>query len=195
MKLTDIHQNYLTDKGTAHNYIEYYESQFSPIREKKNNILEIGVLHGGSIKMWNDYFENSQIYGLDDFSHQVGYTHTGMSKVDWKDVEESLSTYDRVKLIICDSTDAKKVSESLKDITFDIIIDDGNHTPEYQVRTIELFYPFLAKGGIYIVEDVVSRDGAKRCAEKLKQISGKDPQILEFNVQARHDDRLVVLTN
>ena len=40
-------------------YVELYESYFKPLREKKLNILEIGVFRGASIKVWSEYFINS----------------------------------------------------------------------------------------------------------------------------------------
>ena len=29
------------------------------------NVLEAGIYHGGSIKMWSDFFVNANVYGLD----------------------------------------------------------------------------------------------------------------------------------
>ena len=145
--------------------------------------------------MWNEFFENSNIYGLDDFSHKVGFSHAGQVKVNWKTVEESLNALDRVNIIKCDSTNAVKVNENLQDLKFDVIIDDGNHTVAAQLKTIELFYPYLSENGIYIVEDVMTLKGAQACADKLRQLSGKSVDIKEFNIRSRADDRLVVLHN
>ena len=37
-------------------YFEVYDRHFSKFRNKEINVLEIGVLHGGSLQMWRDYF-------------------------------------------------------------------------------------------------------------------------------------------
>lgn len=195
MKLIDIYSKYSTDKGTEHNYIPSYDNLFSRFRLKNNKILEIGILHGESVKMWNEFFENSLIYGVDNFSHIAGYTPSGPQKVDWQSVVNSFNDYDRVNIVKCDSTNDKDVKENLKDLVFDIIIDDGSHVPTNQVKTIELFYPLLSQGGLYIVEDVISRNAANLCIECLNRLSGKNAYMVELDVHRRHDDRLVVLEN
>ena len=35
------------------------------MRNKKIKILEIGVLYGSSLRMWQDYFSKAEIYGMD----------------------------------------------------------------------------------------------------------------------------------
>jgi len=62
---------YGTDKF-GHGYLQHYEKYFSPIRNKKLNILEIGIggfddpKNGGdSLRMFQDYFPKSIIYGID----------------------------------------------------------------------------------------------------------------------------------
>jgi hypothetical protein len=69
--LTELANFYRTDKGStfgcSHNYTENYDKIMSPLRDKNVNILEIGVLHGNSIRMWSDYFSNGFIYGIDTF--------------------------------------------------------------------------------------------------------------------------------
>ena len=36
---------------------------------------------------------------------------------------------------------------------FDIIIDDGGHTMEQQIASIETLFPALNEGGVYLCED------------------------------------------
>ena len=44
-----------TDKSSIHhNYTAVYEKYFRPIKEDKVKVLEIGVLYGASLKMWNE---------------------------------------------------------------------------------------------------------------------------------------------
>ncbi len=191
MKLQDIHLQYKTDKGTEHNYVPFYDSIFGDLRLKENNLLEIGVLHGGSLKMWHDFFENSHVYGVEDFSQQTGFSEPVIQE----EVERSLLEYPRAKLFFYNSEDKEQATKNLEGLQFDIIIDDANHRIENQLKNIDIYYPFLAPGGIYIIEDVCHPDSAVMCAEKLHELSGKNAGIVDFNVAVRHDDRIVYLKN
>ena len=65
MSLEQIVDNTRTDKNTTHSHLPLYESLFKNKKETAQNILEIGIQNGGSIKLWRDYFINATIYGLD----------------------------------------------------------------------------------------------------------------------------------
>ena len=65
MSLEQIVDNTRTDKNTTHSHLPLYESLFKNKKETAQNILEIGIQNGGSIKLWRDYFINVTIYGLD----------------------------------------------------------------------------------------------------------------------------------
>ena len=63
--LSSIINNNLTDKNSYHSYVDVYENLFKNRQLTVKNLLEIGIERGGSLKLWNDYFVNAQIYGLD----------------------------------------------------------------------------------------------------------------------------------
>ena len=47
-------------------YFPVYEKHFKALTEKPINILEIGVLNGGSLQMWKKYFHpDSTLVGID----------------------------------------------------------------------------------------------------------------------------------
>ena len=57
-----------SDKVYGHNYIPIYQDYFKPIRKEKLKFFEIGIggyedSHAGgeSLRMWSEYFPNSQI--------------------------------------------------------------------------------------------------------------------------------------
>lgn len=55
-----------TDKNSKfHNYLEFYERYFAPCRQNRFTLIEVGVYEGASIKMWEEYFPNAKIIGLD----------------------------------------------------------------------------------------------------------------------------------
>ena len=73
MSLVELIDDTLTDKNTAHSYLELYEKLLNSKKETAKNILEIGIgdfkeKNGGSIKMWYEYFINATIHSLDILS-------------------------------------------------------------------------------------------------------------------------------
>ena len=79
--LKNISSIYKTDK-LEHGYIEIYESYFNQIKDKELKILEIGIADGKSLLTWSDYFENSQIIGID--IHKIDIVE---KKLDRKNIE------------------------------------------------------------------------------------------------------------
>lgn len=143
MSLSDIVDNILTDKNTAHSYLDLYETLLSPKKLTAKNILEVGVSCGGSIKLWKDYFKNSIIYGLDIIS------------ID--NVISELKNDDRIVLHM--STDAYNVDVFTdiflnKGIKCDFILDDGPHTLDSMKQFIILYSQIMTDDGILIIEDV-----------------------------------------
>lgn len=142
--LKDLFNKYGCDKAKKHSYHLIYEPLFEPIRNNTINLLEVGVFKGDSIRAWLDYFPNATIYGIDIFT-----------RVNPEDVD--ILQHPRVKWMKCDST-AEGVRAQIKEewprIRFDIIIDDGLHTPEANAKTLDNLAPLLKKNGMYFVEDV-----------------------------------------
>jgi len=132
------------DKSSKHNYHLVYEKDFSCMRDEPINILELGVFRGDSIKAWLEYFPKAQIYGLDIFVRESP-----------EDIE--VLNDERVHWIRGDSLSediANKIQEEWNDVTFDIIIDDGKHTPDANRLSFKHLNKFLSKSGAYYVEDV-----------------------------------------
>jgi|TARA_B110000858_G_C17799427_1_gene474404 23S rRNA U2552 (ribose-2'-O)-methylase RlmE/FtsJ len=144
MSIKPLFDKYGCDKSKKHNYETVYDIYFEPLRDKKINILEIGVYKGASSQALLDYFPKATLYGVDIF------TRKEMS---------SLEIYDnnRVHLLQSDSTDtstSKKMSEEWTDVKFDIIIDDGAHWPKANQDTFNVTFEFLKSNGVYFIEDV-----------------------------------------
>ncbi len=199
--LADIHENYITDKGSGHNYINTYDLLFAPYQHKKMNFMEVGVLLGGSLELWNEYFTEASIYGVDDFSQTHTNSDFGEIDVSRDIVVDKLKKYDRVTFIEpVNARDTKAVNDkigSLK-IEFDIIIDDGDHDPVSQLEVFDNFVPYLSVGGVYVIEDVcgIAQAGyIKNTISQKYNSMGWFPEIniMPFNIQQRPDDILVVI--
>jgi hypothetical protein len=139
MSLVELNNNF-TDKNTLHSYLPLYDELLKPIKEKCNNLLEIGVLYGGSTKLWYDFFPNAHIYGID-------------VKDNIKIPE--IKTYDRVKLNLNQNAyDYNFVKNNFNEKKFDLILDDGPHTLISMVQFIAFYSNLLSDNGILIIEDV-----------------------------------------
>lgn len=119
-------------------YFEIYDHHFNRYRDKPVIILEIGVFHGGSIKLWRDYFGPlAKIYGVDIDPR-------------CKQFEE-----ENVHIFIGDQGDPAFLRRLREEIPRpDILIDDGGHLMHQQIATFQELYPSVADDGIYLCEDL-----------------------------------------
>jgi hypothetical protein len=178
--LSSIINNNLTDKNSYHSYVDVYENLFKNRQLSVKNVLEIGIERGGSLKLWNDYFVNAQIYGLDI-----------------NDPPQFLSNHKR---IITQNRDAYS-NDTLdyfldNNIKFDIIIDDGPHTLESMIYIIKNYTQLLNNNGILIIEDVQ----AIEWCETLYNNVEPSLQKFSYNIDRRHikgtlDDILFIVEN
>lgn len=132
--LYEIGNKYQTDKSWYHLYTVLYDTFFSSIRYKHIRMLEIGILVGSSMMMWDEYFEHLEYYGVDL-------------------CDASRFDSSRIKTIIANQENEQDLKSLPKDL--DIIIDDGGHTMLQQQMTLKtLFVDHLKPDGTYILEDL-----------------------------------------
>ena len=138
-KLAVIHG---TDKWNLHWYTQHYAKHFYHLKDKKMNMLEIGVggddnpLKGGnSLRMWKSYFSKAKIFAIDI-------------------IDKSVHEEYRIKIFKGDQSDEKFLKDVISKIgEVELIIDDGSHLNEHVIATFKILFPLLKKGGIYVVED------------------------------------------
>lgn len=141
--LSSIVDNTRTDKNTVHSYLDLYDRLLVNKRESAKNVLEVGIYHGGSIKLWYDYFPNATIYGLDI--------------IDNNNVWDVLKNNDRIKLYTSTNAyDEGKFKENFldKNIKCDVMLDDGPHTLQSMKDFIRLYSQIMTEDGILIIEDI-----------------------------------------
>ena len=136
--LAELCEEHRTDKcGHHHNYVELYDVLLAPLRDRAERVLEIGVLHGDSARLWEDFFPRAQIFGIDI-------------------VDTSEHQTERIHTFVADQADRAQLQRFIDThgSGFDLIIDDGGHTMEQQQTSFGFLFPHLRPGGIYIIEDI-----------------------------------------
>ena len=140
MSSSPTHQSYLKSpyKSIKYNtYFDSYDHFFSKYRNQKITFVEIGVLGGGSLFMWRNYFgpqariigvdlnPNAKKWEADGFEIHIG-SQSDMNF--WKNFTENVGL-------------------------IDILLDDGGHTYEQQIITTECLLSSMKDGGIIVIED------------------------------------------
>ena len=179
--LSEIYAKYTSaqpgagDKGTVHSYIEVYSDVLEPYRKCKN-VLEIGILNGQSLRMWEEYFEDAAVFGLD-----ISDTYL-----------KAIIAEGTHRIAIFNARDVAAVAKEYAGIKFDVIIEDASHALEDQLAIYAIFKDYLAPDGLYIVEDVANIDQVRSqflAIDKEKIVSVVDRRL----VKHRYDDVLVLI--
>ncbi|MDE7371866.1 MAG: class I SAM-dependent methyltransferase [Desulfovibrio sp.] len=136
-----------------HTYTEVYETLFAPVRLTARHVFECGVgmeSHeprtgsggragtGASLRVWQDFFPHAEIWGGD---------------ID----PETLFQEGRIHTALLDQTSSESVKAFFTNTgvaDFDIMIDDGLHTFQAARCLFDHAEPYLASGGLYIIEDL-----------------------------------------
>jgi len=120
-------------------YLEVYDRLFHHLVHQPIKLLEVGIYHGGSMRLWRDYFPNGQIIGVD------------------LNIPDDLKNEDRIQVFQGSQDDGEflhRVASQAAPTGFDIIIDDASHLGSLTKQTFwHLFDQHLKPGGLYIIED------------------------------------------
>jgi cephalosporin hydroxylase len=143
MSLEQLVDNLRTDKNTVHSYLPLYQTLLERKKETAKNVLEVGIYHGGSIKLWSDFFTNATVYGLDIMNNTLVWE--GIQNNDKIKLYTSYDAYDEITF---------KLNFLCKGIKFDFLLDDGPHSLESMLKFIKLYSQIMTDDGILIIEDV-----------------------------------------
>jgi hypothetical protein len=165
--LGEIFEGYGSDKGgtsssqnftwARHNYSQIYELFLKNKKLSINNVFECGIgtgnlnlksnmgsnaRSGASLRAWRDYFPNATIFG--------------------GDIDTTiLFSEDRIKTFYLDQTSPESIFyffNNIKNINFDLMVDDGLHEYYAGITLFENSIQYLNKSGIYVIEDVTYED-------------------------------------
>ncbi len=121
-----------------HHYLPLYERYFGPYRGKPLRMLEIGVFQGGSLDLWRRYFgPDAVLFGIDidpacaAFNGQSAQVRIGSQE---------------------DAAFLRSVVAEMGGI--DIVLDDGSHNSRHIRAGLDVLFPLLNDGGLYMIEDL-----------------------------------------
>jgi hypothetical protein len=158
--LCEVMHAYGSDKGLGrHNYTVLYTRLLADMRENQLNLFELGIgtnnvrlksnmgktgRPGASLYGWREYLPRARIAAADIDSN-------------------ILFRSDRIECYHCDQTSAVSIAAlwrrpDLQSIEFDLMIDDGLHEFEANKTFMENSFRKLRRGGLLIVEDILTRD-------------------------------------
>tara|TARA_Y100000590_G_scaffold315081_1_gene356297 strand:+ start:6077 stop:6961 length:885 start_codon:yes stop_codon:yes gene_type:complete len=138
LRLFEIYKNLKHVSLKSDTYFQVYEEIFNKYVQKEITFVEVGVLHGGSLFMWREYFgKKARIIGIDlnpkakelekdGFEIYIG---NQSNKNFWKDF------FSKVGKI-------------------DILLDDGGHGNVQQIVTLSEAIQNTNDDGIIVTEDV-----------------------------------------
>lgn len=136
--LCALAQKHGTDKCDKHGFTPVYYEKFKD--RKVSRLLEVGIKRGASLRMWEEFFPDAEIFGID---HNPA----------------ALFNAGRIKSLFADQKDPASLVDVAKKAggNFDLIIDDGSHHWSLQLSTALALLPFLSDHGLYVIEDVMMR--------------------------------------
>jgi hypothetical protein len=138
LTLDELGLKHGTDKASGgHNYLVLYEELLTSYRAKPELLLlEVGVRDGASVRLWQDYFPQAQIVGVD--------------------ILESCRAHQdsRIAIEIGDQSDPNFLEALSNKYKADIIFDDGSHSWSHQIDTFRMLFPHLNAGGLFVCEDL-----------------------------------------
>lgn len=142
-----------SDKGDSHGYHRAYAKLINLSSNKNFRIMEIGLgtnnrdtasnmgrfgVPGASLRSWRDFDSTIEVVGADIDSRILFQ-------------EERIATY---QVDQTEDSSWESLTSILRGQTFDLIIDDGLHSPLANLLTVRNLLPILRTGGHMVIEDV-----------------------------------------
>jgi len=136
-RLLNIYRNtkYLSIKHSS--YFSAYERLFTTYVGKPITFVEIGILNGGSLFMWREFFgSHARIIGVDLNPAAKKWQEHGF------------------EVFIGDQADPAFWDTLFSQVgPVDILLDDGGHTNVQQIVTLTKALPNIRDGGLIVIED------------------------------------------
>lgn len=147
-----------TDKQSNHNYGDAYEEIFTYCaterrpaisgRKDVSLFMEVGVADGACLQAWKEVFPNAQIVGMD--------IHPSAQAVG-----------DRIEFHLGDQRSKEDCERAAQGRKFDVIIEDAVHSLDNSLLTLFYLWPFVKRGGLYIIEEFDNVHGSLKNIRQL----------------------------
>lgn len=171
-----------SDKGTMHSYIELYEKYFSKKRSDAA-LLEIGMMTGASMYLWQNYFDHYHLVGM-DLSPQWNTQ---------RPFQKFIEQDPNITLLFGINSRSNNIPDKVVDMNFDFIIDDGDHSVLAQIDTFKNYWQFLKVGGVYFIEDVVGSVQADALKKFLSTVEHAKVDHYLGLKNNRADDQIIIV--
>jgi len=168
-----------SDKNKVHKYAVVYDYIINTHYLKKGSpldMLEIGIRQGHSIKVWDECPFINSVTGLDITSKEQYEESLKENNLEW-------NFSHKVELIHgVDGYDPHFVN-TLKPQKWDIILDDGDHIWESQIKFFNLYYDLLNPGGVIVCEDI-----SQIYLPQLKQLGQQYEDFYVFDLRTKSNN-------
>ena len=137
LRLFQIYKNLKHVSLKSDTYFQTYEEIFSKYVGKEITFVEVGVLHGGSLFMWREYFgKKARIIGIDLHPASIELVKYGF------------------EIYIGSQSDIKFWKKFFSKIgKIDILLDDGGHGNVQQIVTLSEAIHNTNDDGTIVIED------------------------------------------
>ena len=138
LRIFQIYKNLKRVSLKCDTYFQTYEEMFNKYVGKKITFVEVGVLQGGSLFMWKEYFgKDARIIGID--------LHPNAKELEKHGFEIYIGSQS-------DKNFWKNFYSKVGKI--DILLDDGGHVNDQQIITLSESVHNINDNGIIVTEDV-----------------------------------------
>ena len=138
LKLFQIYKNLKRVSLKIDTYFQAYEEMFNKYVGKKITFVEVGILQGGSLFMWREYFgKNARIIGIDLHPNAKELEKHGFEIYIGSQSDKNFwrNFYSKVGKI-------------------DILLDDGGHVNDQQIITLSESVDNINDNGMIVIEDM-----------------------------------------
>lgn len=122
--------------------------------------VEIGTRYGESTLVLNSNASIKRLVTIDPYLQYEDYEHDGQWKNSTNETyEKTKSTLSRHSNIEMVRGMSSEVVDMFEDGSIDFIFIDGNHSYEYVLEDLELYYPKVKNGGVITGDDYFMHEG------------------------------------
>lgn len=167
----------------GHNYQLLYKNF---LKVDIPNILEIGTGHGGFAKFLKENNLKSFIVGA-DISPESYHNHVA-DHTNYNFMYDDFYTGNAFTELFLNWIKSKNYK-------FDFVVEDGPHDPDTQSFMLKNFYNFLKPNGVYVCEDVVDYNTAKKIIKSIPTEYKKYSYIWEATDSINRTDDICIVVD